>query len=216
LPQEAHRGRSTARLTSWRSCAHAAVSGRRGTQPQRATNSWPRLIPEPPRSSPRAWPHSTSSAQAARLRERPPRAKPIAVATPSLATPGLASPLCVAPEFRAADPTSPPCASAPVSVAPPNPTPNPTSNPPELHPKRCCSASRERQSQSIPHPVGTWRRNLCTGLGINVRCRPARDLSFCLTLARVRLTGDYSRQSLPPQKNPEPGRQPRTANRPVL
>ena len=33
--------------------------------------------------------------------------------------------------------------------------------------------------------VGTLRRNLCTPAGFNVRWRPARDLSFCLTLARV-------------------------------
>jgi len=47
----------------------------------------------------------------------------------------------------------------------PNPTANPTPNRPELHPKRCCSASQHRQSQSIPHPVGTLRRKSMQACG---------------------------------------------------
>jgi hypothetical protein len=117
---------------------------------------------------------------------------------PGPMAPGLASPNLTAPAPSATD-TLPP-------------TPNPPNSVQNGAVVRPATANRI----FFPQSVVNSRRKLCTAQGINVRWRPARDLSFCLTLARARLSGEYSRQSLPPQKNPEPGRQPRTANCSVL
>jgi hypothetical protein len=41
------------------------------------------------------------------------------------------------------------------------------------------------QTPTLLHRTHVLRQNLCTSPAINVSWRPARDLSFCLTLARV-------------------------------